>query len=91
MIKLFKITAFLEGISLLALLFNMLVFKPYFFDIYKQLLFPIGLGHGVLFIAYVFLIIYLKALDTINWKVFFISGLASFIPFGTFYIEKKYF
>jgi integral membrane protein len=46
--------------------------------------------HGVLFIGYIFLAILLQA--SIKWdlKTFGIILLASLLPFGTFYIEKKY-
>jgi integral membrane protein len=68
----------------------MLIIKPNYIDVYKQLLYPIGMTHGVLFIGYIFLAILLQA--SIKWdlKTFGIILLASLLPFGTFYIEKKY-
>ena len=60
MIKFFKIIAWFEGVSLLVLFFNMLVIKPTNFDVYKMLLFPIGMAHGVLFILYIALATLLK-------------------------------
>lgn len=90
MIKLFKIIAFLEGISLLVLFFNMLVIKQLNLDIYKTLLFPIGMAHGLLFIAYIVFATLFKIENKYNFKVYFIICLASIIPFGTFYVEKKY-
>lgn len=90
MLKLFKIIAVLEGISYLVLLANMLLVKPNDPVLYKTLLFPIGMAHGVLFIAYVILAILLKFSLDWSWKQFFIIQIASLIPFGTFYIEKKY-
>ncbi len=90
MIKFFKIIAFLEGVSLLLLFSNMLFVKPTNLDIYKMLLFPIGMAHGILFIIYIALATLLKM--ELNWdfKKYFIICIASFLPFGTFYIEKKY-
>jgi integral membrane protein len=90
MIKLFKIIALLEGVSLLALFSNMLFIKPTNLELYKSLLFPIGMSHGVLFIVYIVLAILFKFENKYNFKIFSIISLASFIPFGTFYIEKKY-
>lgn len=90
MSKIFKFTAISEGISYLFLLVNMLFIKPNNMDLYKTLLFPIGMAHGVLFIAYVILAILIKKEQKWSLKDFFIVQLASFIPFGTFYIEKKY-
>ena len=90
MMKFFKIVAFLEGISLLVLFFNMLIIKPNDFDIYKMLLFPIGMAHGILFILYIALATLLKI--ELNWsfKKYLIICIASLLPFGTFYVEKKY-
>jgi len=90
MIKFFKIIAWFEGVSLLVLFFNMLVIKPTNFDIYKMLLFPIGMAHGVLFILYIALATLLKIELKWDFKKYFIICIASFLPFGTFYVEKKY-
>lgn len=90
MMKFFKIIAWLEGVSLLVLFFNMLAIKPANFDVYKMLLFPIGMAHGILFIFYIALATLLKIELKWNFKKYFIICIASFIPFGTFYIEKKY-
>ena len=90
MSKIFKFTAISEGISYLVLLVNMLFIKPNDMDLYKTLLFPIGMAHGVLFIGYVILAVLIKKEQNWSLKDFFVVQLASFIPFGTFYIEKKY-
>lgn len=90
MFKLFKIVAILEGISFLVLLANMLIVKNINIDLYKSLLFPIGMAHGILFIAYMILAVMLKFELDWSWKKFFIISIASLLPFGTFYIEKKY-
>ncbi|MFC6095921.1 DUF3817 domain-containing protein [Flavobacterium qiangtangense] len=90
MLKLFKIVAILEGISYLALFGNMLIIKNMNLDLYKSLLFPIGMAHGILFIGYIILSIMLKVEENWDWKKFLIIAIASVIPFGTFYVEKKY-
>ncbi len=90
MLKLFKIIAILEGISYLVLFANMLIIKHNNPELYKTLLFPIGMAHGVLFIAYIILSIMLKLELDWSWKKFGIIAVASVIPFGTFYVEKKY-
>lgn len=90
MLKIFKIVAILEGISYLALFGNMLIIKNMNLDLYKSLLFPIGMAHGILFIGYIILSIMLKVEENWDWKKFLIIAIASVIPFGTFYIEKKY-
>ncbi|MFA7445206.1 MAG: DUF3817 domain-containing protein [Flavobacteriaceae bacterium] len=90
MLKIFKLVAVLEGISYLALFGNMLFIKHNNPELYQTLLFPIGMAHGLLFIAYIILAIMLK--DQMKWsgKDFFLILVASVIPFGTFWVEKKY-
>ncbi len=90
MLKIFKVTAILEGISYLALFANMLIIKPTNLDLYKSLLYPIGMSHGILFIGYVLLAILLRKSQNWDLKTFGIILIASLLPFGTFYVEKKY-
>ena len=90
MLKFFKVVAILEGISYLVLFSNMLFIKPNNFELYHSLLYPIGMSHGVLFIGYVVLAVLLKNAQKWSFPTFAIIILGSLIPFGTFYIEKKY-
>ncbi len=90
MIKLFKFIAIAEGFSYVALLANMVFIKPTNLVLYKSLLFPIGMSHGLLFISYLYLSFFMK--NKLNWTIkdLLIVILGSLIPFGAFYIEKKY-
>lgn len=90
MTKLFKFVAVAEGISYLVLFFNMLVIKPNDLALYKTLLFPVGMAHGLLFMGYVLLAILIRDEQKWSLKDFFIVQLASLLPFATFYVEKKY-
>ncbi|MDG2433024.1 DUF3817 domain-containing protein [Flavobacterium sp.] len=90
MLKVFKITAILEGISYLVLIANMLILKNMNPDLYHVILRPFGMAHGFLFIAYIILAILLKKPQNWSWNTLAIILAASLIPFGTFYIEKKY-
>lgn len=90
MLRIFKLTAILEGISYILLFANMLLLKPSNFELYKQLLYPIGMSHGVLFVGYIGLAIILKKTMRWNYISFLIILLASLLPFGTFYVDKKY-
>lgn len=90
MIKLFRLTAILEGISYILLFANMLIIKPNYIEVYKQLLYPFGMSHGVLFIGYIGLAFLVKAERQWNFKTFSLVLIASLLPFGTFYVEKKY-
>jgi integral membrane protein len=90
MLKIFKVTAILEGISYLVLFSNMLFIKPTNFALYKTLLYPIGMSHGILFIGYIILAVLLKKSQKWDFKNFSIILIASLIPLGTFYVDKKY-
>lgn len=90
MIKFFKIIAILEGFSYLFLFANMFITKNINLDLYKTILFPLGMAHGVLFIGYLILALLVKVKVEWSIKTFLIVCAASLIPFATFYVEKKY-
>lgn len=88
MLKTFRIIALLEGVSYL-LLMGASVYKrlPSGDDLYVKLL---GMPHGLLFVAYIILAVLLKNQQKWSFKTLCIILLASLIPFGTFYVDKKY-
>ena len=88
MIKLFKITSFLEGVSYILLIFIAVPLK-YLAD-YEVLVKSLGMPHGILFIAYIILALLIR--NQMKWdaKTTFIVMIASLLPFGTFYVNKKY-
>ena len=47
--------------------------------------------HGLLFVLYIILAFVLRENENWNIKDFSFILLASLIPFGTFYIDRKYF
>ena len=84
-----RITALLEGVSYLLLLFVGMPLK-YVWHLPTPNLY-IGAAHGALFVLYVVLVIWVKfrlnwALTKTGWAL-----LASVIPFGTFWAEVKLF
>ncbi|OIQ27542.1 MAG: hypothetical protein BM564_12275 [Bacteroidetes bacterium MedPE-SWsnd-G2] len=88
MLQLFRIIAFLEGVSYIGLVFVGMPFK-YFKDdpsVVKLL----GMPHGVLFMAYVVLAIIITNKYKLSQSVFLKLMLASILPFGTFYADKHY-
>lgn len=89
MIRFFKIIATLEGISLLFLFFVAMPMKYVWHN--ESFMKPAGYTHGVLFIGYIIAAFLLKESQNWSTKKFLIVCLASVIPFGTFYIEYKYF
>jgi integral membrane protein len=88
MLKLFKTTALLEGVSSILLFFFAMPMKYLMDD--KQFIRPIGMAHGVLFMAFVALAIYFAVKEKWDFKKAAIIFLCAFIPFGTFYVDKKY-
>jgi len=88
MLNVFRIVSYLEGISYLLLLFVGVPLK--YFGGNDVLVKSLGMPHGLLFISYVLLAFFIK--PQYNWsnKDFLIILIASVIPFGTFYIDKKY-
>ncbi len=88
--KIFKTVAILEGVSYLVLFSNMLFVKHNNPELYHQLLYPIGMSHGILFMGYVVLALLIKKSQKWDLKELAIVLLASLLPFATFYIEKKY-
>ena len=84
----FRITAFLEGLSYLALLiFAMPLKYIWHIDFYVQI---IGMAHGLLFIIYISLALFLYQKKLWKKRDFIIILLGSVVPFGTFYIDSKY-
>ncbi|APY00285.1 DUF3817 domain-containing protein [Lacinutrix venerupis] len=88
MLKTFRIVAFLEGVSYLLLMVAAIYKRlPDGSDEYVKLL---GMPHGLLFVAYIALAIFLRTTYKWNSKTFILILLGSLIPFGTFYVDKKY-
>jgi integral membrane protein len=86
--NIFRIVSFLEGVSYLLLLFIAVPIKYFQEDAsYVKML---GMPHGVLFMLYIVLAIVLKTQMKWNLKSLGIILLASILPFGTFYVDKKY-
>lgn len=88
LLPVFRIVALLEGLSYILLLFVATPLK-YFADDpqYVKLL---GMPHGLLFIAYVVIAVLISKDMKWDSKTLWIVLIAAIIPFGTFYIEKKY-
>ena len=84
----FRIVAFLEGLSYILLLFIATPIK-YFADD-PQYVRMLGMPHGILFMAYVVIAVLISKDMKWSSKTLWIVLLASIIPFGTFYIDKKY-
>ncbi len=83
-----RLIAFIEGLSYLTLLFIAMPLK-YLYD-HPEAVRSVGMVHGVLFIAYIFLVFQAKA-DR-DWNADKTSNLLliSLVPFGNFYADRKW-
>lgn len=85
-----RLYAFLEGVSLLVLIFIGMPLKYFMND--PSWVKTIGPIHGALFLLFVYGAINVGMEEKWQFlKTTFIVLLASFIPFGTFYIDWKIF
>ena len=87
MLKLFRTTAILEGISYLALFAFTMPLK-YWAELGEPNKW-VGYAHGVLFILYMILLVALALEKKWRLKKIILLFLASLLPFGTFYADKK--
>lgn len=84
----FRIIALLEGVSYILLLFIATPIKYLYND--PQYVKMLGMPHGILFMAYVAFAIFISPEMKWSKRTLWIVLIASIIPFGTFYIDKKY-
>lgn len=88
MIYIYRLTAFLEGVSYILLLLIAVPIKYLLNEaLYVKIL---GMPHGILFILYILFSIIAKIKYNWNFRKFLVISIASLVPFGTFYIDKKY-
>ena len=86
--NIFRIISFLEGVSYLLLLFVATPIK--YLQDNPEYVKILGMPHGVLFMLYIILAFVIKKERNWNYKNLGIILICSVIPFGTFYVDKKY-
>ncbi len=84
-----RLLAFAEGLSFLVLLFITMPLK-YALDFPEPNLF-FGMVHGLLFILYVLAVIQIKIEHDWSFKTMGLALLASVVPFGTFWADRRLF
>ncbi|RZO97254.1 MAG: DUF3817 domain-containing protein [Flavobacteriales bacterium] len=89
MINVLRVISYLEGISYILLLFIAVPIKYYAND--PSLVKLLGMPHGLLFVAYVILSLVSSKEYRWNSKKTLVVLISSVIPFGTFYVDYKYF
>ena len=88
LLNIFRLVALLEGVSYILLLFVATPIKHIMGD--PQYVKLLGMPHGLLFVAYIALAFLIKPEFKWTLKEFGIVLVAAIIPFGTFYIDRKY-
>ena len=83
-----RIVAFLEGCSYLLLGFTMILKYKFSMPLPNYI---VGLAHGFLFVLYIILLFQVAFLHRWNLLKMFLAFVASLVPFGTFYADKKLF
>ena len=84
---LFRLISVFEGLSYILLLFIAMPMKYWGHNpILVKLL---GMPHGILFLAYLYLAALTRSKMGWNFSTFFAVLLASVIPFGTLYVDWK--
>ena len=86
--KTFRIVAFLEGVSYILLLFIAVPIK--YWGGNDQWVKLLGMPHGILFVGYIIVAGLIKEKQNWNSIDFLIVLICSILPFGTFYVEKKF-
>jgi integral membrane protein len=87
-VKWMRVIAILEGLSYLFILLVSMPLK-YIWDMPMPNYIG-GMFHGVLFMVYIAMIIPVARVLSWDFKTSFIAALASIIPFGTFWFERKF-
>ena len=87
LINIFRIIAFLEGLSYVLLLFIAVPIKYIYSD--PSFVKMLGMPHGLLFMGYIALSFVLRSENQWIKNNFFGILIASVIPFGTFVVENK--
>lgn len=87
-VKSFRLISTLEAISFFVLLGIAMPLK-YIWDMPEMVRY-VGMAHGVLFVLYVGGAIYM--FKKLKWSIkdLFIVVMCSVLPFGPFYVERKY-
>ena len=86
---LLRILGFLEGLSLLILIFVAVPMKYYYGN--HQLSKTLGPVHGALFLLFLFVALLVGLQYKWTFKTALLVFVACFIPFGTFYLDSKIF
>ncbi len=83
-----RLASLLEGISFLSFIITMPL--KYIYEI-KEPNYFVGMAHGILFIAYIFLVYWVSTERKWTIQQKFFAYIASLLPFGTFVADARIF
>lgn len=83
-----RILGWIEGFSLLALLFIAMPLKYVYHR--PEFVRVVGMIHGLLFIGFVTALYQFATEKKWPWKTFFLGFICSVLPFGPFWFDAKY-
>jgi integral membrane protein len=86
-VKMFRIVAFLEGVSFLLLMGITMPLKYFYAMPMPNKI--VGMAHGVLVVAFIFYLLQVRAEKNWGFKLTALAFLASLVPFGTFILDAK--
>jgi integral membrane protein len=84
----FFAVALMEGISYLILLFIAMPLK--YVANKPEMVKQVGMAHGLLFVLFIITLVNAATENDWGWKKPVVAFVASLLPFGTFWFEKKY-
>ncbi|GAB2791065.1 integral membrane protein [Hymenobacter luteus] len=84
-----RVVGFLEGISFLVLLGIAMPLKYLLGQ--PEAVRMVGMAHGLLFVAYVLLVLQVSLERSWSWRKALLALAASLVPLGTFWADKKLF
>lgn len=86
MLKFFRILGFIEGLSLITLLF---IAMPAKYQFGYDFVWQVGMTHGLLWLAYVMFSLLVS--HKLNWSVMFwlLVLICSVIPFAVFFLDAR--
>jgi len=84
----FRIISFLEGMSYILLLFVAVPIKYLAGD--STYVKALGMPHGILFLLYILMALFIRSRMKWGWQSTLFVLIASLLPFGTFYVNRKY-
>lgn len=84
-----RMLAFIEGTSFLVLLF---ITMPLKYGLgYPEPNYVFGMLHGIFFLLYIFAVLQAKIQLKWTYKITALALIASVVPFGTFWADRKIF